>query len=390
MHKSGKGVIMNLLIGIIFLGIVLCLFTLFTSKAPNGNKAMGALANAAIASFLVEAFHKYVGGDLIGLPFLGQLGEAAGGLNGVAAAGLVALAMGVSPVYAFVIAVSCGNMDLLPGFVAAYIASFGMKWMEEKLPDGLDLIAAIIVIAPITRLIATGMTPVVDASLMQIGNIIKESKTSSPILMGVVLGSIITVVATAPLSSMALTALLGLTSTPMAIGALAVFGSSFMNFVLFKRMKFGDRKTTISVAIEPLSQADIVTANPVPVYITNFVGGAISGVIIASFGLVNEATGTATPIAGLMLMFGFNNALTVITVALMCALSSAICGYLGSLVFKNYPIITKYELQNGTMPKKLKQYYKLKKMCRKLSIIKQGLKSRNYYRKMRRRPMGLS
>lgn len=374
---------MNLLIGIIFLGIVLCLFTLFTSKAPNGSKAMGALANAAIASFLVEAFHKYVGGDLIGLPFLGQLGEAAGGLGGVAAAGLVALAMGVSPVYAFVIAVSCGNMDLLPGFVAAYIASFGMKWMEEKLPDGLDLIAPIIVIAPITRLIATGMTPVVDASLMQIGNIIKESTTSSPILMGVVLGGIITVVATAPLSSMALTALLGLTGTPMAIGALAVFGSSFMNF--------GDRKTTISVAIEPLSQADIVTANPVPVYITNFVGGAISGVIIASFGLVNEATGTATPIAGLMVMFGFNNALTVITVALMCALSSAICGYLGSLVFKNYPIITKYELQNGTMPKKLKQYYKLKKtMCRKLSIIKQGLKSRNYYRKMRRCPMGLS
>lgn len=204
---------MNLLIGIIFLGIVLCLFTLFTSKAPNGSKAMGALANAAIASFLVEAFHKYVGGDLIGLPFLGQLGEAAGGLGGVAAAGLVALAMGVSPVYAFVIAVSCGNMDLLPGFVAAYIASFGMKWMEEKLPDGLDLITAIIVIAPITRLIATGMTPVVDASLMQIGNIIKESTTSSPILMGVVLGGIITVVATAPLSSMALTALLGLTGT---------------------------------------------------------------------------------------------------------------------------------------------------------------------------------
>ena len=163
---------------------MLCLFTLFTSKAPNGSKD-GGTCNAAIASFLVEAFHKYVGGDLIGLPFLGQLGEAAGGLGGVAAAGLVALAMGVSPVYAFVISVSCGNMDLLPGFVAAYIASFGMKWMEEKLPDGLDLITAIIVIAPITRLIATGMTPVVDASLMQIGNIIKESTTSSPILMGV-------------------------------------------------------------------------------------------------------------------------------------------------------------------------------------------------------------
>ncbi|KRG08126.1 PTS sugar transporter subunit IIC [Staphylococcus sp. NAM3COL9] len=354
---------MNLLIGIIFLGIVLALFTLFTSKAPNGGKAMGALANAAIASFLVEAFHKYVGGDLFGIPFLGQLGEAAGGLGGVAAAGLVALAMGVSPVYAFVIAVSCGSMDLLPGFVAAYIASFGMKWMEQKLPDGLDLIAAIIVIAPITRLIAIATTPLVDATLLQIGNIIKETTTSSPILMGIVLGGIITVVATAPLSSMALTALLGLTGTPMAIGALAVFGSSFMNFVLFKRMKFGDRKTTISVAIEPLSQADIVTANPVPVYLTNFVGGALSGVIISMFGLVNEATGTATPIAGLMVMFGFNNALTVIIVALMCASGSALCGYIGSVVFKNYPIVTKDELQNGTMPKKVKQYYKLKEQC---------------------------
>ncbi|WP_251517901.1 PTS sugar transporter subunit IIC [Staphylococcus sp. HKU1] len=352
---------MNLIIGVIFLGCVLCLFTLFTNKAPNGGKAMGALANAAIASFLVEAFHKYVGGDLFGLTFLGKLGEAAGGLGGVAAAGLVALAMGVSPVYAFVIAVACGNMDLLPGFVAGYIMSFGMKWMEEKVPDGLDLIAAIIVVAPLTRLIAMGTTPLVDATLVQIGNIIKESTTSSPILMGIVLGGIVTVVATAPLSSMALTALLGLTGTPMAIGALAVFASSFMNYVFFKRMKFGDRKTTISVAIEPLSQADIVTANPIPVYVTNFVGGAISGVIIAMFGLVNDATGTATPIAGFMVMFGFNHPGTVLLVAGMCAVSSAICGYVGSLAFKNYPIMTKDELQHGAMPKKVKRYYALKR-----------------------------
>ena len=142
-----------------------------------------------------------------------------------------------------------------------------------------------------------------------------------------------------------------------------------MNFVLFKRMKFGDRKTTISVAIEPLSQADIVTANPIPVYATNFVGGAVSGVIIAMFGLVNEATGTATPIAGLMVMFGFNNALTVIIVALLCAIGSAVCGYLGSIVFKNYPIITKDELQNGRMPKKVKNYYKRKTVCRKFSNV---------------------
>ena len=236
-----------------------------------------------------------------------------------------------------------------------------MKWIEGKAPAGVDLILAIIVIAPLTRIIAMGVSPLVDASLMQIGNIIKESTTSSPILMGIVLGGIITVVATAPLSSMALTALLGLTGTPMAIGALAVFGSSFMNFVLFKRMKFGDRKTTMSVAIEPLSQADIVTANPLPVYATNFVGGAISGIIIALFGLVNDATGTATPIAGLMVMFGFNNPVTVIITASLCAISSATCGWLGSMVFKNYPIVTKDELQSGNIPKKVKQYYARKK-----------------------------
>ena len=45
---------MDLLIGTLFLILVLIIFTLFTYKAPNGMRAMGALANAAIATFLVE------------------------------------------------------------------------------------------------------------------------------------------------------------------------------------------------------------------------------------------------------------------------------------------------------------------------------------------------
>ncbi|MGV2645014.1 PTS sugar transporter subunit IIC, partial [Clostridium perfringens] len=108
-----------------------------------------------------------------------------------------------------------------------------------------------------------------------------------PITMGIILGGIITVVATAPLSSMALTAMLGLTGAPMAIGALSVFGSSFLNFVLFQKMKFGSKKDTISVAIEPLTQADIITANPIPIYVTNFIGGALCGIIIVLMGLTN-------------------------------------------------------------------------------------------------------
>lgn len=38
--------------------LVLGLFTLFSYKAPNGMKAMGALANTACSSFLVEAFNQ--------------------------------------------------------------------------------------------------------------------------------------------------------------------------------------------------------------------------------------------------------------------------------------------------------------------------------------------
>ena len=41
-----------------------------------------------------------MGGQVFGIKFLEELGDAAGGLGGVAAAGLTALAIGVSPVYA--------------------------------------------------------------------------------------------------------------------------------------------------------------------------------------------------------------------------------------------------------------------------------------------------
>ena len=72
----------------------------------------------------------------------------------------------------------------------------------------------------------------------------------------------------------------------MAIGAMAAFSSRFMNGTLFHRLKLGDRKSTISVSIEPLSQADIVSANPIPIYITNFFGGA--GLIVALSGMIND------------------------------------------------------------------------------------------------------
>lgn len=336
---------MEIIKGTALLLLVLGLFSLFSYKAPKGMKAMGALASAAVAAFLVEAFQRYVGGDLLKIEFLGEVGDAAGSMGGVAAAALVALAVGVSPVYALLLGVSVAGLGLLPGFIAGYLVAFLVKLIEKKVPGGLDLIVVILIAAPLVRLIAVGMTPVVNATLLNIGGIITETANSNPVLMGIILGGVITVVATAPLSSMALTAMLGLTGVPMAIGALAVFGSSFMNYILFDRMKFGDRKTTISVAIEPLTQAHIISANPIPVYVTNFIGGATAGVIVSMSGLINNATGTATPIAGLAVMYGFNDPVKVTIVALSCAIVGLLSGYLGSFLFKNYKIKTVDQLK---------------------------------------------
>ncbi|HER9543735.1 TPA: PTS fructose transporter subunit IIC [Streptococcus pyogenes] len=336
---------MDIIIGTSLLILVLAIFSLFNYKAPHGAKAMGALASAACASFLVEAFQDSFFGKVLGFQFLSEVGGANGSLSGVAAAILVAIAIGVSPGYAVLIGLSVSGTGIIPGFVAGYVVSFLIKWMEKNIPCGLDLISIIIVGAPLTRFLAQLITPVINSTLLTIGDILTSSANSNPIIMGMILGGTIVVVATAPLSSMALTAMLGLTGIPMAIGALSVFGSSFMNGVLFYRLKLGERKDNIAFAIEPLTQADVTSANPIPIYVTNFVGGAACGVLIALMKLVNDTPGTATPIAGFAVMFAYNPVAKVLITALGCIIISLIVGYIGGSVFKNYRLVTKQELQ---------------------------------------------
>ncbi|AKZ51505.1 PTS sugar transporter subunit IIC [Streptococcus pyogenes] len=336
---------MDIIIGTSLLILVLAIFSLFNYKAPHGAKAMGALASAACASFLVEAFQDSFFGKVLGFQFLSEVGGANGSLSGVAAAILVAIAIGVSPGYAVLIGLSVSGTGIIPGFVAGYVVSFLIKWMEKNIPGGLDLISIIIVGAPLTRFLAQLITPVINSTLLTIGDILTSSANSNPIIMGMILGGTIVVVATAPLSSMALTAMLGLTGIPMAIGALSVFGSSFMNGVLFYRLKLGERKDNIAFAIEPLTQADVTSANPIPIYMTNFVGGAACGVLIALMKLVNDTPGTATPIAGFAVMFAYNPVAKVLITALGCIIISLIVGYIGGSVFKNYRLVTKQELQ---------------------------------------------
>ncbi|MGL5346420.1 MAG: PTS sugar transporter subunit IIC, partial [Peptostreptococcaceae bacterium] len=142
---------------------------------------------------------------------------------------------------------------------------------------------------------------------------------------------------------------IGLTGLPMAIGALSVFGSSFMNYVFFSKMKFGSKKDTISVAIEPLTQSDIISANPIPVYTTNFIGGAMSGIIVALMQLTNNTPGTATPIAGFAIMFAYNPAGKVLIAAAGCVIVSIAGGFIGYTIFKNSKIKTADEIRGNVI-----------------------------------------
>ena len=270
-----------------------------------------------------------------------------GSLGGVAAGILVPLALGVSPAYAVLVGLTVSGFGILPGFIAGYLISFVVKFLEKKVPAGLDLIVIILVAAPLTRGIAMVMDPVVNSTLLQIGTVLIQAQETSPIIMGLILGGLITVVATAPLSSMALTSIIGLTGVPMGIGALAVFGSAFMNYVFFEKMKLGTKKDSKAVAIEPLTQADLISANPIPVYVTNFIGGGLSGIIVAMMGISVSTPGLATQIAGFAVSVA-ENGMKGLIAAIACAVVSIIAGYIGYFMFKNYKITTAADVR-GTL-----------------------------------------
>ncbi|PAB59114.1 PTS sugar transporter subunit IIC [Anaeromicrobium sediminis] len=323
---------MEIVKGIGLLLLALSVFSIFSMKAPKGQKAMSGLANAAVASFLVEAIHKYIFGDFLGIAFLGEVGNASGSLGGVAAAALVPLSMGVSPVLAVSAGIALSGMSILPGFIAGYAVGLIGPKLEEKLPEGLDVIVSVLIIAPMARLLAVQVAPVVDSTLANIGDMILIAADQSPIVMGFLLGGLMKMICTSPLSSMALTAMLGLTGLPMGIAAIACVGGSFTNGIIFKRLKLGDTSNVTAVMLEPLTQADIVTANPIPIFSSNFIGGGLAGISAAYFNIINDAPGTASPIPGLLAPFGFNPPMNVIQAVVFAVIGGMIGGYIVSSV----------------------------------------------------------
>lgn len=327
---------MTILSGIGLLLVALAGFSLFSLKMPKGQLAMSGMANAAVATFLVEAIHKYITGDLFGIEFFRTVGETSGSLGGVAAAIMVPLSMGANPVLSVVAGVAVGSYGILPGFIAGYLVGMISPLIEKKLPEGLNIILGALLIAPFSHLIAMASDPVVTVVLTRIGDTITAATEQSPIIMGFLLGGIMKMICTSPLSSMALTAMLGLSGLPMGIAAIACVGGSFTNGIIFARLKLGNKSNVIAVMLEPLTQADIVTTNPIPIYCSNFFGGGLAGISAAAFHIVNNAPGTASPIPGLLAPFAFNSPLQVVLALTFAIAGGSLAGFVGSLVFKSH------------------------------------------------------
>lgn len=337
---------LTILKGVGLLLLTLAVFSVFSMKAPKGSAAMSGMANAAIASFLVEAVHKYILGDVLALEFFQVLGTTSGSLGGVAAAITVPLAMGVNPVLAVVAGLAVGGYGILPGFIAGYVISLIVPTLEKKLPEGLDVILCALLTAPLARFIAMFVNPGVNMVLAEIGGAISAAAEQSPLVMGFLLGGIMKMICTSPLSSMALTAMLGLTGLPMGIAAVACVGGSFTNGLIFHKLKLGNRGNVIAVMLEPLTQADIITANPIPIFCSNFLGGGLAGISAAVFGIVNNAPGTASPIPGLLAPFAFNDPMKVVLAMVFAILGGCVAGLLGGWVFQKRESTT--EAVSGT------------------------------------------
>ena len=325
---------LTIISGVGLLLVTLAGFSLFSMKAPKGSEAMSGMANAAIASFLIEAVHSYITGDLLNIEFFKTVGTTSGSLGGVAAAITVPIAMGGNPVFAVAAGLAVGGFGILPGFLAGYVIGLISPIIEKKLPEGLNIIVGALAIAPLARIIAVLVDPAVNATLVKIGGTISAAADQSPIVMGFLLGGIMKMICTSPLSSMALTAMLGLNGLAMGIAAIACVGGSFTNGIIFKRLKLGDKSNVIAVMLEPLTQANIITANPIPIYCSNFFGGGLAGISAAAFAIINNAPGTAAPLPGLMAQFAINSPLSVVGALIFAVLGGCLAGYVGSVVFK--------------------------------------------------------
>ncbi|MCI2947163.1 PTS sugar transporter subunit IIC [Staphylococcus caledonicus] len=330
---------MNIVLGVGTLVVVLIVMTLFLKFAPYGKEGLQALSGAACATFLPQAFLSYAIGGIFHISFLQTIGDLMGGLGGIAVGILTCINLGVSPVFAVIVGLVLKDFSLLPAFIAAYITAFLIKLIEKKVPDGLDLIMVILIAPALVFGLATLINPSITAILNQIANAVNSVGDSSPYSLAIILGLIIPVTSMTPLSSMVLASILGLTGLPMAIGAITCTGASFVNFTLFNILKIGQKPNRFAVFIEPLTQIDLIVKYAPVLYGTNALIGMFNACIIAFSGLVINVTGMATPMAGAIVLFGFNDPITSILTIVAVAITSTILAFIIGKLIKKFDLL---------------------------------------------------
>ncbi|MDI4567663.1 MAG: transcriptional regulator [Mycoplasma sp.] len=430
--------------------MILIVFTFFSYYMPKGKKAMSGLSGAVCATFLIEVFNFWVLGNIPGLgDFTKKIGVLAGVMAAPACAILVIILMGGKPINAvlsgatiFAIGFAAQQGDgkenvfvhlfkefpkesssfveklrlnshysILAGLVAGYVMYFLYNLVDKYLVEGLDLIIALLIGVPLTAIIATGANASIAPMLGELGTTLEKAQNMAPIPMSIIIGGFLTVVGTSPLSSMALAVAIQLQGAAMAIGSITAFGSIFMNGTLFWKMKYGGKKEIISVSLEPLSQADVISMNPISVYVTNFIGAAVSGVVVTIIGVyilnieqkvefvggvkdtvegfAQQGVGLATPF-GPVAMFGQGGAnkgyeaSLGITLAIVAVINVG-AGLLGGYLFRNSPRVTIYEINGVEMPyahqllkKEINFYQKNKRRLPIYWIIKLNIEKVQY------------
>ena len=88
--------------------------------------------------------------------------------------------------------------------------------------------------------------------------------------------------------------------------------------------------------IEPLTQAHIVTRNPLPIFMSNFLGGSLAGMTAAYLGIVNNAPGTASPVPGLLSSIAFNSPEKLLIAALATAIAGLVGGIIGHRIYLHF------------------------------------------------------
>ena len=66
------------------------------------------------------------------------------------------------------------NFKILPGFIAGYLISFVIKFLEKKIPACLDLIVIIVLATPLAYLIGDVTSPIVNGVLGTVGSVLTE------------------------------------------------------------------------------------------------------------------------------------------------------------------------------------------------------------------------